>query len=248
MTLPVAVQLYTLRDLTKTDFVGTMEKVAAMGYEGVEFAGFGGLDAKELKSVINKLGLKAAGSHVGIDMLREKLEEVIEYHLEIGCKYIICPWAKLEKEEEYVELAAFLDKAGALCREKGLVLAYHNHDFEFKVINGEKGLDMLYRLTDPANLSFELDTCWVYFSGNDPVEYVKKYSGRLPLVHLKDLKSMHHDDFAILGEGIINVKEIAAASSSASVEWVVVELDSCPGEPLFCVEQSLKNCRKMSGI
>ena len=152
MSLPVALQLYTVRDETEKDFIGTLEKVAEMGYKGVEFAGFGDIPASRMKATLDRLGLKAVGSHTGPDLLKEKLDEVIKYNLEIGNKYIICPWAPFETKDDYVNAACLFNKIGARCKDSGLQFAYHNHDFEFKVFDGEYGLEILYNGTKPENM------------------------------------------------------------------------------------------------
>ena len=248
MTLPIALQLYTVRDETGKDFIGTLEKVAAMGYKGVEFAGFGDIPAKRMKETLDRLGLKAAGSHTGIDLLKDKLDEVIEYNLEIGNKYVICPWAPFKTKEDYVDAARLFNEIGAKCKARGIQLAYHNHDFEFVAFDGVYGLDILYSGTSSENLVVELDTCWVFFAGVDPVEYIGKYKGRIPLVHLKDLKTKDRNDMIELGDGMIDIEAIARAAEAAGSEWLVVEMDTCPRPTLESARICIENLKKMKVI
>ena len=189
MSIPVAVQLYTLRDEMARDFTGTLAKLAETGYKGVEFAGYGGLTADLMKNHLDRLGLKAVGSHVGIDLLKNQLDEQIEYNLEIGNNYIVCPWAKFDSRAEWVEFAGFLNRVGEKCREKGICLCYHNHAQELELYNGEYALDILFKETDPEFLKAEIDTYWIQYAGIDPIEYMKKYAGRTPLVHQKDMEA-----------------------------------------------------------
>lgn len=248
MKLPISVQLYTLREDTAKDFLGTLEKVAEIGYKGVEFAGYGDITASKMKDALGRLGLKASGSHVGVDLLTNKLDEIIEYNLEIGNSFIICPWAKYESKEDYLNAAKFYNKAGEKCRQKGIQFCYHNHAFEFDTFDGEYGLDILYKETDPELVQAEVDTYWVYHAGVNPVDYVKKYAGRCPLIHLKDMEAGENKDFAEVGEGIINIAGIIAASKEAGAKWLVVEQDKCKRPALESVKISFENLKKMGEI
>lgn len=248
MKLPIALQLYTVRDETEKDFIGTLEKVAAMGYKGVEFAGFGSITARQMKETLGRLGLKAVGSHTGMDLLKTKLDDVIEYNLEIGNKYVICPWAAFKTKEDYVEAVRLFNEIGAKCRAKGIQFAYHNHDFEFSRFDGEYGLDMLYKGTKPENLVAELDTCWVFYGGEEPAKYIEKYKGRCPLIHLKDLKSRDDKEFIELGDGVINIAAIVKAAEAAGSEWLIVEMDVCPRPTLESAGICINNLKKMNLI
>lgn len=248
MRIPVALQLYTVRDETSRDFIKTLEKVAAMGYEGVEFAGFGNISANDMKTALDRIGLKVAGSHMGIDLLEKKLDEVIEYNLEIGNKYIICPWAPFKTKEDYLEAGRKFNDIGAKCNARGIKFAYHNHDFEFAVFDGEYGLDIMFSQASPENLLVELDTCWVFYAGVNPVEYMKKYKGRCPLIHLKDIKSRKRDDNIELGEGIADVAGIATAAKTNGTKWYIVEMDSCPRPSLESSKICIDNLKKMGII
>lgn len=247
MSLQIAVQLYTLRNETAKDFIGTLEKVAAMGYQGVEFAGFGDIPASRMKAELDRLGLKAVGSHTGMDQLTGKLDEVIAYNLEIGNKYVICPWYKFDSREDYVNTAKALDEIGEKLRAKGLQLGYHNHDSEFVQFDGEYGMDILYNNTRPENMVAEIDTCWVFFAGVDPAAYVRKFRSRCPLVHLKDLTSRNREEFkfAEVGTGINDIKGIVEAAKDIGAEWVVVEQDSTYIPALESVRISFENVKKM---
>lgn len=244
MSIPIALQLYTLREETQKDFIGTLEKVAEIGYEGVEFAGYGGLKASELRKTLDKLGLKAAGSHVGIELLKNNLEEVIDYNLEIGNKYIVCPWNEYKSREDYIETAKLFNKIGEKCREKGLEFCYHNHNHEFEIYDGEYGLDILYKNTDKDLVKAEIDAYWVTYAGVDPVEYLKKFSNRLPLIHLKDMDKEDRS-FTEIGNGIINFKEVIKIAKENGVKWLIVEQDVCKRPPIESVKISFENLKKI---
>lgn len=244
MKLPIALQLYTVRDETKKDFIATLEKVAELGYQGVEFAGFGEMRAKDLKSHLDRLGLKAVGSHTPIDMLVNKLDHVIDYNLTIENKYISVPYAEYQGKEDFITMAENLRKWGTALKEKGLQLLYHNHDQEFANFDGEFGLDLIYSNVDDDLLQVELDTYWVKKAGLDPAEYLDKYKDRTPLVHLKDMDA-ETGVFAELGEGIIDIQSIINQAEKGATEWLIVEQDICQKPALESVEISINYLKKL---
>jgi sugar phosphate isomerase/epimerase len=247
MKFPISVQMFTLRAETEKDFVGTLEKVAEIGYQGVEFAGYGNLTSVELKSHLDRLGLKASGSHVSLELIKNSLDEVIKYNLEIGNKHIICPMADFKDKEELLQLAAILKNAAEKCKESGLSFSYHNHAHEFKDIDDQHGLDVLFAESGELVLA-EIDTYWVTRAGIDAAEYVRKYKGRCPLVHFKDMEPGEEKVFAEVGEGTMDFRSIAKAAEEAGAEWVVVEQDRCKRPALESVKISYDNLKAMGII
>lgn len=242
--MKIGLQLYTLRDEMQQDFVGTLQKVAEIGYEGVEFAGYGGFAPDELAKVLKELGLTSVGSHVGVERLRHHLDEEIEMNVAIGSKYVVCPgiW-----EDERRSLAALSDviavfkEASRRFAENGIEFGYHNHAFEFtEQLGGKMLYELIFDLMGPVPMSVELDVCWVQHGGYDPIEYLMKYAGRTPLIHLKDLKTLPDGSpqTVILGEGEMELPEVIATAERAGVEWMIVEQDFCQIEPLESVAQS----------
>jgi sugar phosphate isomerase/epimerase len=249
--IPVALQMYTLRDVAANDFAGTFKKVADLGYAGVELAGTGGLSAAELKKLLDGLGLQIAGNHVGLQLLESDLNAALDYNAEIGNKNVVCPYLPEERRksaDDYKTLAALLNKVGATCKERGMQLCYHNHAFEFDKFEGQAGLDILFENTDPDLVKAELDTYWVKYGGEDPAAYIRKYSGRVPLVHLKDMTNDEKRTFAEVGEGTMDFNAIFEASEEAGVEWYIVEQDSCQRPSLESVEISLRNLKSMGKL
>ena len=189
-TLPVAVQVYSVREDAEKDFAGTMKKIKEIGYDGVELAGLYGLEPAAIKAAIEDAGLVALSAHVPFQELVADMEGTIQKYVEIGMKYIAIPYLMEEdrpgtpKFEGNVKLFEEIAKA---CKAKGIQLLYHNHDFEFqKMADGRYALDYIYDTIPADLLQTEVDTCWVKVAGEDPAAYVKKYTGRSPLVHLKD--------------------------------------------------------------
>jgi sugar phosphate isomerase/epimerase len=241
----IGLQLYTLRDDLAQDFRGTLRKVAELGYEGVEFAGYGGMEAEELSALLKELNLKATGAHVSLKNMRENLEKEIAYLKTIGATYFICPHIALEDRkdaEAWKGLFAFFEQAGRQIKEAGLQFGYHNHAFEFEEsIDGEFVFDAMYTATTSENVIVEMDVCWVQYAGQDPLAYIKRYAGRLPLLHLKDFRRGPENqmDTVELSRGEVDLLNVIQASSDAGVEWLIVEQDRCANPPLESVASSL---------
>jgi sugar phosphate isomerase/epimerase len=244
--LPIGLQLYTLRDALGQDFAGTIRKVAEIGYAGVELAGFGGLTAPELKRLLDDNNLRVAGSHVGLDLLEGSIAQVIDDNLTLGNQYVIVPWVGEDRRqgaEGYKKFAETLNGIGETIASHGLTLCYHNHAFEFEKQDGEYGLDILYANTDPALVKAEIDTYWVLTGGEDPVAYVTKYSGRVPLMHLKD-RDPKDGHFAEVGTGDLPLDGLIEAANKIGTEWLLVEQDVCRRDPLESVTISFQNLKE----
>jgi sugar phosphate isomerase/epimerase len=250
--IPVGLQLYTLRDVMETDFRGTLRQVAEMGYQFVEFAGnYGGMTAKELKSYLDELGLKAPSAHVGLnfgapDQIEADLAKQIEYAKELGMQYIVLPWApigNLATEEELNQFLSIVRKAAEQVTAAGLKFAYHNHDFEFKQINGKYIMDHMLETIGADLLSAELDLGWVHRGGLKPVEYALKYKGRVPLVHVKDFTA--DNQFAEVGNGVVDFASVFAAAEEIGIQYYIVEQDQCSRSSLESVKISIDNLKRM---
>lgn len=259
----IGLQLYTVRDDIEVDFEGALKKVKKMGYDGVEFAGLFGHSANQIKKMCNDIGLVPISAHVPfINMINDP--ELLSVYKEIGCEYIVIPYLTEEyrpgndKFNEVIEGAKLLGKKA---NELGMKLCYHNHDFEFKKINGEYALDILYKEVSSDLLNTELDTCWVNVGGENPSEYIRKYTGRTEILHLKDfVGSKSENMYALigidenepkqktekfgyrpLGMGLQDFPSILAAAKDAGTQWVIVEQDypSMGKSPMECAEISI---------
>lgn len=242
----IGLQLYSIKELTAVDFIGTLEKVAKIGYEGVEFAGYFNTPAKELKKALDGFGLKAAGSHNGIEHIKEDLDGLIEYSLEIGSPYIICPYLPEEmrkSSDDYKRVAEYFNVVGKKCKDNGLAFGYHNHDFEFQKFEGEFGLDILAANTQPDLLFIELDTFWAEFSGLKSVDFIEKYKERCKVLHIKEMKSLTEKFNTEIGKGIMDFKAITAAGKKVGVNWYTVEQEVFEIPQLKSIEESLNYLR-----
>lgn len=246
--LPIALQVFSIREEAEKDFKGTMEKVKEMGYDGVELAGTYGYTFEEIKEILSEVGLVPISAHVPYAQLVEDLENTVNDYATLGCKYIAVPYLVEEDRPEAGNFDKVVDnirKIAEHCKAKGVTLLYHNHDFEFvRMEDGRYALDYLYDSIPPHLLETELDMCWVKVSGEEPVEYLKKYAGRSPVVHIKDFvggksdnmyqligiegdEDKSEDKFAFrpVGYGVQDVTAIVEASIEVGAEWVVVEQD-----------------------
>ena len=247
MALPVAVQVYSVRDDAAADFPGTLKKIKEMGYDGVEFAGLYGYSPAEIKKMCQDLELVPISAHVPYyDMLADP-EGVLGQYAEIGCKYVAVPYLVPEHRPEHENFAYVVEFIHILCKaakKLGMMMLYHNHDFEFLKVDGKYALDILYDTVPADLLATELDTCWVNVGGENPADYIRKYTGRAPVVHLKDFAGEKSDDmyeligiekkaptrpsnfeFRPVGKGNQDFPAILAAAKDAGAEWVVVEQD-----------------------
>ncbi len=243
--MQVGLQLYTLRDDMAADAEGTLRKVAALGYAGVEFAGYHGMSASDIRSLLDELGMIAIGSHVGLTNIRQNLQGEIDFLQTIGGSYLVCPYLPAEEmknEGDWTELFSLFQQAGETTRKQGLVFGYHNHDFEFAAnVADQFVFDALYSSTTPDAVQVEMDVCWVQFAGQDPIAYIKKYANRLPLLHLKDFSKDQEGKIKTLelGQGVVQLADVISASAESGVKWLIVEQDTCQNPPLQSVENSM---------
>ena len=250
MSLPISVQLYTVRGLTATDFPGTMKQIARIGYPAVEMAGFGNLKtAAEARKALDDAGLKVSGSHAPIERLENELDKVLDENDTLGNKNLICPWmpeARRKDAAAWKQVAQSLNRIGRAAHERGFEFAYHNHSFEFQKFDGQTALDILFTNTDPHLVKAEIDVYWVKHGGEDPVTRINKLTGRIMSLHLKDMAAGADKKFAEVGTGILDFKSILTAAEKAGVQWGVVEQDDTYGvPPLEAIKVSFENLKKL---
>jgi sugar phosphate isomerase/epimerase len=244
----ISLQMYTLRNEAKEDFLGTLRAVADIGYRYVELAGTGGFGAATLRKHLDGMGLKVSGAHVSLDELQKEIAGVIDYYKTLGAPYVICPWLPVERRRngsDWLEVGKILAGVAEKVTSAGLGCCYHNHDFEFVAIEGSFPMDLVLG-EGGKNLLCELDTFWVQYAGLDPVAMIEKYAARLPLLHVKDMQAGAEKKFAQVGNGIMDWKAIFPAAERAGVKYYVVEQDDCYDvRPLDAVRISFENMKKL---
>jgi sugar phosphate isomerase/epimerase len=241
----VGLQLYTVRDLMKNEFDGTIAKVAQLGYKEVEFAGYFGKSPQDVRKILDSNKLTSPSEHVPYETVEKKWPETLEAAHVMGHKFVVCPWIEIPQRKEpdgWKRAAALFNHAGEAAQKAGIQFAYHNHAFEFEpseALGGKLPYDFLLAETDPKLVKMEMDLCWMTVASRDPVEYFNRYPGRFPLVHVKDWstkapannydgatgpasKSGHVAD---PGQGEVDFKRVFAQSSKGGIQHYFVEND-----------------------
>ena len=238
----IATQCYTLRDFMHTpgQVDRSFAKLREIGFEAVQISGVAA-DPKEVKKFADKNGLTICATHEGGDNILNNVDAVIEKLNLYDCKHTAfpCPfdWQVVDYETT-VQLAESLEAAAVKMEAAGKVLSYHNHNIEFRKINGERIFDIL--LGNAPHLKAEIDTYWVQMGGCDPVEYVNKYAGRQEIFHLKDFGVIYPTKSIMVpvGSGNLNWNAILPAAEAAGVEWFIIEQDTCHKDPFDSMKDS----------
>lgn len=250
----LGLQLYTVRDEMEKDVEATLKAVSEMGYEVVEPAGYFGKTAEEFRALLDKYNLKAISVHQVPDVFLTEPEKNVEFLKTLGVKYCAIPWMGLENHkgsENFEKSVQDISSVAKLLKENGITMLYHNHDFEFNKFDGKYLLDWLYEAVGTDLLKPEIDTCWVKYAGADVTAYMKKYSGMLDCLHLKDFecdelgagpvydlidstgkaeapKSKEERNFRFrpVGHGMQNFDEILKTATECGTKYLIVEQDN----------------------
>jgi sugar phosphate isomerase/epimerase len=236
----IGVQLYTVRDAVQRDLEGTLARVAAVGYQEVEFAGYAGRTAAQVRDALRRAGLSAPSAHVSLAALGQGWNRVLDDAHTIGHRYLVMPWLD-EKDrpnlDAYRRIADRLNRAGEMASRAGLRLGYHNHAFEFTEVENRLPYDVLLEATDPAHVLLELDLYWITKGGQDPLAYFADWPGRFRLVHVKDSAGPPEHRMADVGSGTIEWARIFAHRKQAGIEHFFVERDD-PPDPFASIPAS----------
>jgi sugar phosphate isomerase/epimerase len=245
--IPIALQLYSVREDCARDLPGTMRAVAEMGYEGVEFAGWHGYSAEQLRRLLDDNGLKCCGAHIGLEtLLGDQFEASVEFHQTLGNPFLIVPGLA----EQYRSSLAAWSRTAELFSELaerlkpyGMRVGYHNHALEFQPLEGQLPWDVFFS-TASAEVVMQLDTGNALHGGADPVPFLEKYPGRAATVHLKEYSATN--DKALIGEGDVRWAEVfRLCETIGGTQWYIVEQESYAYPPLECVRRCLENLRRM---
>jgi sugar phosphate isomerase/epimerase len=241
MPLPIALQLYTVRDSAQRDFAKTIERVAAIGYAGVETAGFPNTTPETAARLFADLGLAVCGAHAPLPLGDER-QQVVEMMQALNCPRLINAWQPPEQftTRSGVEaICAKLNEANDIAQAHGFHFGYHNHWFEFENrFDGETAHALMARTCNPR-VFFELDVYWIKVAGEDPARVVREYGSRAPLLHIKDGPAVRGAPMTAVGAGVMDIPAVVHAAQG-SAEWLVVELDECATDMVTAVEQSYR--------
>jgi sugar phosphate isomerase/epimerase len=258
----IGLQLYTIRDAMGTDVPGSLKKVSDIGYKYLELAGYAdgkfyGYVPDDFKKLVNDLGMEILSSHTQVEaqgITLDNAKKMAEDHAKLGVKYCLQPWVVEEARTtvaSYQKMAADWNKVGAIMKENGIQFGYHNHNFEFNTVEGKiPYFDIFMKDLDKDLVTMEIDLFWTTKAGQNPVDIFKKYPGRFQLFHMKDMFTKEAPffttegvtDFAPVGAGLINFKEILAAKQIAGMKYMIVEQDSTKdGKPFDAIKTSITN-------
>lgn len=257
--MKIGLQLYSVRDAMEKSIEDTLKEVKKMGYDYVEFAGYFGHSAEEIRSMLDSIGIECVSVHQVYEVFLEEPLKNVDYLKTIGAKYCAVPWmdkSKHKGSDTFDRTVGELEQVARLLKDAGITLLYHNHDFEFERYENKFLLDWLYESIPADLLQTEIDTCWVRYAGYDPGEYILKYKGRSPVIHLKDFvcasmntgsvysliddagREVKENDkadngfmFKPVGYGIQDIPSVLKAAVKAGAEYAIVEQDSSPERP-----------------
>ncbi len=248
----------------KNDFWGSMEKIAAIGYDGIESGASvpeqAAASPGDIRRRLGDLGMGVLAIHTQKYSLQEQGEgHTLDLAAEVGSPLVTLSWGPVEDIEQLKKDAELYNRVGAACQARGLTLAYHNHDHEFATFDGRTALDILLSEADADMLHLHLDVAWTVFGGADPAEVIRRYAGRVPALHAKDLQRLEPGceaaqgdrkaaRFVEVGDGIVDFPAIVAAARQAGVTTASVEQDR-PAElsPWQSIERSYANLAGLLG-
>ena len=257
----VGLQLYTIRDAMSGDPLGSLKKVSDLGFKYLELVGYSdglfyGYAPAEFRKIADDLGMEVISSHAMVEIsgkTSDITKKMAEAHSELGVRYCIQPWVFEEERttlDSYKKMAAAWNQAGLIMNEYQIQFGYHNHNFEFDLIEGEiPYYDILLKELDNDLVTMELDLFWAVKGGQNPIEMFRKYPGRFQLFHLKDMFTQETpfftpdtSDFAPVGAGLLNFKDILASKETAGFKYMFVEQDSTKdGKPFDSIRSSISN-------
>lgn len=242
----VGVQLYTIREAIGKDAKGSLKQIADLGFGEVENFGYNGkffgMDANTYKSLLGDLGMTAPSGHYMYNNILKGWEKAVEDAKSIGQDYMVLAYLlppERKSLDDYKKIAENLNKAGEVCKQAGIQLCYHNHEFEFEAMNGTLPFDILTNETDAGLVKVELDLYWATVAGQDPVALFKKHKGRVALWHVKDMDKTPKKNFTEVGNGVIDFATIFKHAKTSGMKHFFVEQDVCPGSPFDSIKQSI---------
>ena len=243
------VQLYSFSNDMAKDAIGTLKQIASLGFKEIETARsqkghYYGLSPTEMKSVCNDLNMNLKSGHVHLD---DKWQQTMEEAVESGQEYLICSSMPSEGQnvDNYKKVAEEFNKAGEACKKLNLKFGYHNHEYEFETENNQVLYDVLLSNTEADLVHMELDLGWVIVAGKDPLDYFKKYPGRFPLWHLKDM-DMNKKESTEFGKGGLDIPAMMTHKKASGVKHIFIEQEEYSINPLESMKHNMAYLNKLS--
>jgi sugar phosphate isomerase/epimerase len=244
----IGIQLYTVRKDLEKDFDGTLRQVAAVGFAEVEIFDLYGRAPKDVRSSLARHGLSAPSMHVSLSQIEKDFEKTLDAAGELGLRYVVCGWLDPNERgslDDYKKHVATFNRAGEEAKKASLQFGYHNHDFEFQPLSGTVPYDLLLEKTDASLVQMEMDLYWITKGGRDPLEYFRKYPGRFPLVHVKDMDKTPAKGFTEVGKGIVDFRRVFAQAELGGIRHYYYEQDETTGPPIESARESYEYLRKL---
>lgn len=244
--IPIGLQLYTVRNLMAEGVEKTLHLVSTAGYTQVELAGHYDKPAAELRRMLDREGLSAPSTHIPLDNLNESFDRVLADAIELGNRYVVLPNLREHQRtsiDDYKRLADKMNLWAEACQKSGLQFAYHNHDYEFRLLDREVPYDILLNRTDPSAVLLQLDLYWATKAGKDPVKMFAEFPGRFPLWHVKDMAT--DGSIADVGAGVIDFRRIFAATELAGLRYSFIEHDNTTN-PQSTIHNGLAAAKSMA--
>lgn len=242
--MEIGAQLYTVREMCQTldDFAETLKRVADIGYRTVQVSGTCPYPADWLRENLDKNGLRCVLTHIPVPRLTSELDQVIEEHEAFGCEHIGLGWWAFDGDMSLERWLETFPPIAAKIAAAGKRFMYHNHDQEFRKLDGKLILERLMEAVPPEQMGFTVDTFWVQAGGGDPAQWLERLAGRIPCIHLKDFA--YGRRMAVLGEGNINFGRVFEKAEVGGTRYMLVEQDDCNGEdPFECLRRSYRYLR-----
>lgn len=246
MTSQIALQLYSVRDALAKDYPGVLRQVAAMGYTAVETAGFPGTTPQAAARLLKELDLTVCSAHTPLP-LGDQQQEVFDTLALMDCRRAVCAWIPAERFTTVDSIRRVCDElnaASAACQAHEVTLYYHNHWWELTPVDGRPALMHMLDFLDPDVL-LEIDTYWARTAGADPAALLRELGPRAPLLHIKDGPATTDAAMVAVGDGVMDLPAILAASGAA--DWLIVEMDRCDGDMLAALAQSYRHLAGLIG-
>jgi sugar phosphate isomerase/epimerase len=243
----IAVNISSLRKHKPEETFSIVEKLAQIGYDGVEFMRYTGVNAKELRKVLDANGIVSSGNHIAYESLIDDLEAVLDYNLEIGSPYIIIPRLPelLRNPEGAKKASEILSHPAEACKKHGIRLMYQHHDWELVPHKGKNALDIMAETLPEDLFFFQMETYWLKASGLDTLSFINKFRNRCVSIHIGDKKSVEDADYTELGRGIVDIPGVVEICKKIGVDWYNIQQEHYTDEMFAALSRNYRYLKNL---